>query len=60
MLPMAGTAVSRRWLSVCHDLMRRAAIDLAWAVRGYSNYSYAVTGRDSAFVVLVVRCTVSL
>ena len=43
MLPMAGTAVSRRWLSVCHDLMRRAAIDLAWAVRGYSNYSYAVT-----------------
>ena len=40
---MAIPAVSRRWLSVCQHLMRHPAIDLAWAVRGYSNYSYAVT-----------------
>lgn len=33
---MAIPAVSRRWLGVCRHLMRRPAIDLAWAVRHYS------------------------
>ena len=30
---MAIPAVSRRWLGVCHHLMRQAAIDLTWSVR---------------------------
>ena len=47
---MAIPAVSRRWLGVCRHLMRRPAIDLAWAVR---NYSCALT--DAGLAGLVSR-----